>query len=924
MWSEFAVLLAGFLLMVTWLAGEHQLGARDRTFGSLSACFLLSTNVGPAARAPGHAGVLVAVAAMLTIALPAAAYRLWSMARWRNADQIHPLAATDANKRGSELLTRYDRTGDTAALAAGIQEFRVAAAATVGRPAYETYLGNLILALTGRYQRLGDVTDLEDAIAAGEQLRIAAASGAPFPLEIVPLLAALRLRYAHRGDQTDLDEAITLGLRLVGDRPGRGRLWATAAEEVSRALTVQYGRTDRSADLRRAIELREQALTAVRWDRRRRGIHYANRCHLRNLAADDSRQLLDIEHAIADGRRAVSLLHRRDRLHPHARHNLALALRRRYRRRRDPADLDEVIEHARQATTLIDADDPELARCRSLLAMALFDRYQLTQQPGELRVALDVARVAAAEPRLPITLRVPLGLAWAEPAAEAGMTGEAVQAFKQVVDLMPLLVPRELARADQEHQLGQWAGLPARVASLVLADEKRPEADRALTAVQLLEKGRGLLLSRELVLRNALAALHKRDPDLAGRLVELRGALAVPPEPAMPDSIGQRERTRARRRSRAAEMDKVLEHIRDRHPDLTGLGTAPSRQQLAEQSEAGPIIVVNVSRYGSHAVLITPDDLKPVPLSGLTPKAFTEHLSLFSEATKRSAITDVDRQKPLFDVLAWLWDTVAGPVLDKLNPRNRQRVWWMPTGSLALLPIHAAGHHGTGDTVLDRVVSSYTPTLSALAYARTRPPALGTPGPLVVAIPNTPKAPPLPAAAREANLIYELFPDSLILRDKEATTHPVRAGIGDRSWAHIACHTELAYQAPSDTRLLLHDHEDRSFTIQDIAALNLPRAELAYLSSCSTASPPGRLVDEAVHLAGAFLLAGFPQVIGSLWPVNDTVAFRFCKKVYNTLRTTAPGQTPAAALASHEATLDTRKRYPELPALWCGQLHVGR
>ena len=53
-------------------------------------------------------------------------------------------------------------------------------------------------------------------------------------------------------------------------------------------------------------------------------------------------------------------------------------------------------------------------------------------------------------------------------------------------------------------------------------------------------------------------------------------------------------------------------------------------------------------------------------------------------------------------------------------------MWWCPTGPLTILPIHAAGHHAdsvsgttpTKQSVLDRVVSSYAPTLSALIRAR--------------------------------------------------------------------------------------------------------------------------------------------------------------------------------------------------------------
>ena len=80
-------------------------------------------------------------------------------------------------------------------------------------------------------------------------------------------------------------------------------------------------------------------------------------------------------------------------------------------------------------------------------------------------------------------------------------------------------------------------------------------------------------------------------------------------------------------------------------------------------------------------------------------------------------------QKDLLEVLAWLWDVVAAPVLEYLGytapldpDTGGRRVWWIPTGPLSALPVHAAGHHLAGtDTVLDRVVSSYTPTVRPCA-----------------------------------------------------------------------------------------------------------------------------------------------------------------------------------------------------------------
>jgi len=49
------------------------------------------------------------------------------------------------------------------------------------------------------------------------------------------------------------------------------------------------------------------------------------------------------------------------------------------------------------------------------------------------------------------------------------------------------------------------------------------------------------------------------------------------------------------------------------------------------------------------------------------------------------------------------------------------RLWWCPTGPLTILPLHTAGRHRdhrSGQNVLDRVVSSYTPAPRELLESR--------------------------------------------------------------------------------------------------------------------------------------------------------------------------------------------------------------
>lgn len=129
--------------------------------------------------------------------------------------------------------------------------------------------------------------------------------------------------------------------------------------------------------------------------------------------------------------------------------------------------------------------------------------------------------------------------------------------------------------------------------------------------------------------------------------------------------------------------------------------------------------------------------MRTVPLPGLTVKVAEEQLDRLSAASRTAGTRDLEppeyqsAQHEIRSVLAWLWDAVVEPILAHLGytsaPRDGvpwPRLWWCPVGALAFLPLHAAGHYNFVDdsprTALDRVVSSYTPTVRALAHARAR------------------------------------------------------------------------------------------------------------------------------------------------------------------------------------------------------------
>jgi CHAT domain-containing protein len=104
---------------------------------------------------------------------------------------------------------------------------------------------------------------------------------------------------------------------------------------------------------------------------------------------------------------------------------------------------------------------------------------------------------------------------------------------------------------------------------------------------------------------------------------------------------------------------------------------------------------------------------------------------------------------------------------------------------------------------------------------------------------------------------------------------------------HFAGHGRSDPLDPSRSCLLLEDWKESPLTVGDLRDYKIQESSpfLGYLSACSTsANKVGRLVDEGIHLASAFQLAGFRHVIGTLWEVSDSHCVDVARVVYETIR----------------------------------------
>lgn len=469
---------------------------------------------------------------------------------------------------------------------------------------------------------------------------------------------------------------------------------------------------------------------------------------------------------------------------------------------------------------------------------------------------------------------------WGQTAAESGDHQAALDGYRAALDLLPWITSWRADRADREHTLATFMGLASDAAAVAL------QVEDPQTALVLLEQGRGLLLEQLMSPRARLDELARVAPELAARL---DATIA-----AMNEAVDDGPTGRARQ---VRELDEVSAAIR-RLDGFDRWGLPPLFTDLADAAREGPVVVVNVADSRCDAMIMTVAGVTTVRLPELTlddARAWAQRLPDADNATLR-------------EILAWLWRTTVGPVLRHralqplLDAPTPPRLWWVPTGPLALLPLHAAGD------ALDLVVSSVVPTLTALLRSRARSAPATPPRMALVAAHRVPGMPPLTGARRDAEM----------LADRATSLDALTAAAGEGyGVVHYACHATTDLGSPSQSHLVLGP--DRTLSVTDLSRWHLRHTELAFLAACGTVRTSSALADEAVHIAGGFLTAGYSQVVATLWSVNDQLAHRVARHFY-------AGDPLDAARTLHDAVTAIRRHptFAEHPRVWAAYLHIGR
>jgi tetratricopeptide (TPR) repeat protein len=551
---------------------------------------------------------------------------------------------------------------------------------------------------------------------------------------------------------------------------------------------------------------------------------------------------------------------------------LAIALLEKAAYSRQLADYEKSLQHFRKSSEVFTEDQlTNHLRIKLQFADVLYMAAEIGSTDQYAEEGLRVLTPIIEDSRLSAWVRVRAAVSAAR--FHYNLSGDAKAASLALLkahELMPHATAG-MSRSDQLQLLEEEFDIPAWTLVLSLA-RSTPQ-----TSLELLERGRGIFWN---------GILSKKS-------VYSSGSEAVGPESVY--------RT-LRRLSIGSEFGQALQiRPEDLFRDTQDLKVIPE-----EDGQDGPVVFINVHALRSDALILTNNKVHMLELPGLKE---ADCVSYYHQLVSvQSMLVDESSKllasETLSEICKWLWETAARDILGVLGFHDRlpedlvssPRIWWVTTKWISVLPIHAAGDYSASEetrepnSVCERVVSSYVPTIKVLRLLRRRLQYFKSLSPdneataLLVAMPTTPSFPDLPCARVEIEFVKTSVGPVLRIQELIHPTSQIVIDIlKECALAHFACHTKIDGRDPSKSQLLLMDwssHE--TLSVDRLLDMELPKCRIVYLSSCNSARD-WVARETSMHIATGFLMAGVPNVIGTMWKVQDKTSAEVATEFYRNL-----------------------------------------
>ena len=253
-------------------------------------------------------------------------------------------------------------------------------------------------------------------------------------------------------------------------------------------------------------------------------------------------------------------------------------------------------------------------------------------------------------------------------------------------------------------------------------------------------------------------------------------------------------------------------------------------------------------------------------------------------ATHRAAIEGRAPLNVVRRTAARLHDELVRPLIPFIA--SQRALVFIPEGVLQSVAFAALWNRQTGRYLVEDYLLGVAPSGTVFVRASTgaAAPRGTTPRALIVGNPQFDRQlwaglSNLPGAEAEAGDIARLYARSEVLTGSGATRTAFLEGLRRSDVVHYAGHATASTDAPSAARLLFAPDpatgDSGALYLHELGHQGLSRTRVVVLAACRTAAGAVSRVEGALSLGRPFLAAGVPDVVASLWDVDDAASRRF-------------------------------------------------
>ena len=344
----------------------------------------------------------------------------------------------------------------------------------------------------------------------------------------------------------------------------------------------------------------------------------------------------------------------------------------------------------------------------------------------------------------------------------------------------------------------------------------------------------------------------------------------------------------------------------------------PTIQSLLRKDTS--VLELFLTKDSTYAWIITANNIQThvLPNGKIYLSDMTNKLRKIDDNT----IKEEKNRKLYTSLLHQFYNDLFKPLIKDIETSNLIIV---PHGVLHKVPF-SAFYDGT-NFIVDKLNISISPSLSLLSYVKHKRNPYRNKF-VAFAKPRTQHGFLLHSEAEVVN-IASLFSKSKKFFWDSATKEIVRKQLIHHDVIHFSCHAELNENQPLQSSLILtpgkDNNDDGRLQVHEIFSLNLQDANLVTLSACNTALGTITKGDDMIGLTRAFIYAGTPSILASLWRIDDKSTMLLMEQFYKNWRShkmTKPEALRKAQMFLKSQKISEKDNFSH-PYYWAGFQIIG-